>query len=164
MTWSALPDHLNTPEEVEAAFPDDSDHGPVFRWIKKHTKHWLAFGPRATEWWARFRETPVVLFAFRGRGVWRWEVDGGLDQYTKFPVFDTWVLKYYMSRQQLWARWHIQLQWPLFFACHWYNRQRSVLKYPYKQNRDGKLWFFYCGFKRDPDCYWLSFYAGRNWK
>lgn len=44
---SALPDHLDDQEEIDNAFPDDDENGPIIRWLKKQTKHWFAFGPRS---------------------------------------------------------------------------------------------------------------------
>lgn len=140
----ALPEHLNDPEEIEAAFPDDSDNGPIIRWLKKKTKTWLVFGPRDPHWLHKFREWPICLFklgSFRTR--WRFEDDSSSwyeDGYL-YPA------PKYLSRVQYLQSWHIQIQWPLFFLIQI------------------KTWEFYIGFKRDADkVYWLALYAGRTWK
>lgn len=49
---SAMPDHLDEKGEIENAFPDDSQYGnswfgKAWRWFKKTTKVWAAFGPRS---------------------------------------------------------------------------------------------------------------------
>lgn len=163
MTWSALPEHLNSPEEVEVSFPDDSKNGPIMRWFLKKTKAWFAFGPRATEWWARWREYPVVLLAVGGEGVWRGESSDGsyTDYITSKVLVPGWENKpgdhyvaerIYLSRIQYWKRWHVQLQWPLFFACHVTVR--------------GRVTYFYVGAHRDADkVYWFpSAFLGGGWK
>lgn len=138
MPRSALPEHLNDPSEIEAAFPDDSKSGALWRKFKKATKHWFVFGPFATEWWACWRELPITLFKI-GHGVWRYE-----DDVTAFCSKPTWG---YLSRVQYWMTWHIQIQWPLFLQIQLWGMQ------------------FYIGFKRDQDkVYWLSLFIGRIWK
>lgn len=158
---SALPPHLDEQEEIDNAFPDDSQYGGFWKWLKKRTKHWLAFGHRSPKGIAyspfppfilsrQWRQCPVKIFTARGLGEWRYEIDA----YQK-----------YLSRQQLWCRWHIQIQWPLFFAFHWYWKAEDVLPFLTMGDRDGKLVFFYLGAKRDTDCFWyLAVYAGGNWK
>lgn len=169
MPWSALPEHLNTPEKVELAFPDDSQfgtktwYGRLYKWFQKKSKPWTAFGPRATEWWARFREVPKNLIVIcpptgsirienddRGEGI----------------VLSDWILPgWYVSRQQKWKRWSIQVNWPLFIAVHRYDKLHYTQVPGVPEDSDGKLWFFYVGFKRDADkVYWLGIYLGRNWK
>jgi len=160
MPWSALPEHLNTPEKVAAAFPDDSQFGTnwfgrLYQWFQKQSKPWTAFGPRATEWWARWRELPVVIFAIFGPGESRWEESSALFaiRSVRTPVIFHWPQFLYLSRIQLWCDWHIQVQWPLFFAFHVY----------YGKN---KLIYSYIGAKRDGDrVYWFpAVYIGFVWK
>lgn len=147
MPWSALPEHLNTPEAWNGY--DDDDHWYT-SW-RKYVKGWFAFGPRATERWARFRNIPIILFAVQGEGRFRLESDQYPSVSTPEKIF-TWrslsePLYYYLSRVQYWTNWHIGLQWPLFLHGH----------------RGG--WQFYIGFKRDADrVYWLALYFGRIWK
>jgi len=166
VTRSALPDHLNDPNEIEASFPDDDENGKLIRWIKKKTKHWFAFGPRATEWYAKWREWPIVLFAVGGEGFWRFE-DDNID----FPYYllstGSSVPNTYLSRIQYWKRWHIQVQWPLMIAGHFYTRKSDVPDFiGTRPNTDGKLWYFYLGAHRDGDkVYWFpSGFIGRNFK
>lgn len=144
MPWSALPEHLNTPEKWNGK--DDDDHWYT-RW-RKQVKGWFAFGPRSTEKWARFREYPKTLAALRGKGDWR--VESALDAFM-IEVDRLLVIpqaRYaYLSRVQYWCDWHVGLQWPLFLHGHYGE------------------WQGYIGFKRDADrVYWLSLYFGKVWK
>lgn len=71
---SALPDHLDEQHEIEGAFPDDDEHGPVIRWLKKQTKHWLAFGPRSPNGVA-LMVAPIALILWAIGNVafdWHW--------------------------------------------------------------------------------------------
>ncbi len=151
MPKSALPPHL---WDVENNFPDDSQfgdtwYGRIYRWFKKTTKTWFVFGPRATEWWARWREWPITLIAFFGEGQTRWENDIIVIKSTNAPIFlyNSVYNKFYLSRLQSWVKWHFQVQWPLFLTGHVYIKD--------------KMWFAYVGFKRDADkIYWLSLTVG----
>jgi hypothetical protein len=188
MPRCALPDHINEKEEIESAFPDDSQYkgffGRLWRKWNKATKHIEAWGPRcpkgiAFTYWPPFlllrkwREFPIVLFAFSGGGPLRWErTDGSKDSAGESQNL-IWVTsahdpegkQVFLTRVQLWCRWHVQLQWPLFFCFHWYKTDADVIPAGEKADRDGKLWNFYIGAKRDGDCYWyLAFFIGRNWK
>ena len=173
MPKSALPEHIDEAHEWNGK--DDDQHWYT-KW-RKYVKSWFAFGPRATERWARWREYPVVLFGIRGRGVWRGESSDGshqdcisdrvLTRHSEHEAGDHYVPeRIYLSRVQLFCRWHIQIQWPLFVAFHWYSKSEDVLRFPDKADMDGKLWFFYFGAKRDADrVYWCpAVYVGRNWK
>lgn len=155
------------------------------RWRIK-LKYLFAYGPRATEWWAKWREFPKTLFALRSKqGVFRvetetWERDSAWESawwdtfyfnqeqyaYKDYPDH----IEYspgYLSRVQYYTRWHIQLQWPLMFAVHFYDHAKDVPVYGQpRPDTDGKLTFFYVGAHRDADkVYWFpSAYIGRNWK
>lgn len=143
MPWSALPPHKNRPQYWDGY--DDDDHWYT-KW-RKQVKGWFAFGPRATERWARFREFPITLVAFFGPGESRWENDVMAVRSVNKPVFLFHPTAFYLSRVQYWTDWHVQLQWPLFFGCHFARYQ------------------FYIGFKRDADrVYWLALFFGRMWK
>lgn len=156
MPRSALPEHINEAHEWDGK--DDDQHWYT-KW-RKSVKHLMAFGPRAKESWARWREVPKILFCAKGRGPWRWEYFDGSDT---GPMITG---KHYVTRCQLWTRWHIALQWPLFFSCHFYPKASDVIPAGQREDRDGKLWLFYIGAKRDADrVYWFpAFYIGRNWK
>jgi len=185
MPWSALPDHLNTPEKWAG-----TDHDTKWtRWLL-HLKGWMAYGPRAKQQWARWREFPKTLFALRSKqGVFRvetegWERDSSWDCDWNVRVFSfldeiyAWrdlsdsiseMTPGYLSRVQKYARWSFQIQWPFLVAFHWYNRATNVPKYgnPTPSGfADGKLWFFYFGAHRDADKVYMfpSAYFGRNWK
>lgn len=177
--YSALPDHLNSASEIEAAFPDDDENGKLVRWLKKKTKHWFAYGPRANIWLARWREFPIYLFAIRGEGEWRWELsDGSSDTYfgnsfltmLKKRLWESRNIlspnKYYLSRIQRWSRWHLAIQWPFLITFHFYFKASDVPRYRLNFNTDGKQFFFYFGAHRDADkVYWFpSAYIGLNWK
>ncbi len=158
MTRSALPDHLNDPDEIEAAFPDDSKNGPVVRWLKKKTKHWFAFSYRATEWWARWRRFPVTLFAIGGNGPWRIESDHDEFHLPAKTFFMASGRHAYLSRVQYWKRWHLAVQWPLqiTFHCYWNAadvcaprhrpegmsiRKMFNIYFPSHRDSDAVIWF-----------------------
>lgn len=143
MPWSALPPHINEPNEWDGK--DDDDHWYT-SW-RKQVKGWFAFGPRATEWWARWRELPITLFAVFGPGESRWENDFMAIRAENAPVILFDPTSFYLSRVQYWCKWHIQIQWPLFICVHYGG------------------WMGYIGFKRDADkVYWAALYLGRTWK
>lgn len=139
-------------------------------------KSWFAYGPRATEWWAKWREVPKTLFAVFGEGFTRfetetWDRDSGDDMTIstdrRWYILDGDFGNYYLSRIQYYLRWHVQFQWPLMVAFHVYPKAEDVpVPGQPRPNTDGKLWFFYFGAHRDPDkVYWFpSAYLGRNWK
>ena len=161
---SALPEHIDEAHEWDGK--DDDQHWYT-KW-RKYVKGWFAFGPRATERWAKWRKYPIILVAVRGNGFWRFEDDVQDGTPTPSHRCMKWASAepWYLSRIQLWTRWHIQIQWPLFIAAHYYKRSEDRLQFPDKADRDGKLWFFYVGAKRDADkVYWCpAIYIGRNWK
>ncbi len=134
MCWSALPPHINTPEEW--AGKDDDDHFYT-RW-RKAIKGWFAYGPRDEHWFHRWRRYPVTLFALFGRGESRWENDLLAIRSVNKPVFLYPSSGFYLSRVQYWCDWHVQLSWPLFFGCH------------FKYGKTG-IFQFYIGAKRDAD-------------
>lgn len=147
--WDALPPHLNTPEAWKGT---DWDKNFLQRWLLKY-KGWFAFGPRANEDWACWREWPITLLALRGKGSWRLEDDTEdfRRRLTKGIRWAVWE-GCYLSRIQKWAAWSIQIQWPLFVAIHFYIGKTLV--------------FFYIGAHRDSDkVYWIpSIFLGTVWK
>lgn len=169
MPWSAVPDHLNPHINPTAWKGTDQD---VWwkRWLIPY-KGWMAFGPRATEKWARFREVPYTLFARKGKGYYRLESSDGHREWGVHDITETiWfdsneeVPPIYLSRSQYWTKWHIQLQWPLFVAFHIYWRLRDVPSFPDRPREDLSIlhmFQFQIGFKRDADkVYWLTMGAG----
>lgn len=167
MPLSALPKEL---QDVENHFPDDDQYnnvpvfGRLYRWYQKKSKTWFAFSYRCTEWWARWRKYPVVLIGLRGKGSWRWE---GIESVGGHHVL---LMEgysgSYLSRIQYYAQWHVALQWPLMFSCHFYNDAKDV-PIPFdRPDVDGKLWFFYWNHFDADLIYWMltSLYFGRNWK
>lgn len=184
---SAFPEHLDTKEEVEAAFPDDSQYKGFFgnlwkRW-NKATKHWDAFGPRspkgiAFSMWPPFivarkwRKCPTVIFAIKGQGPWRIESLDGMDTSIEFPdrkfLFfpriessaASTMTTFYLTRVQYWTRWHFALQWPLFISFHRYKSQADVIPAGERGNRKGRLWMGYLGAKFDAD--WIFWWIAAN--
>lgn len=167
MPKSALPEHL---QDIKANFEDDKQFGygwfgRVYTWVNQKTKTWFAFSYRCTEWWARWRKYPRVLWAVGGEGTWRYENEDG--EYTPlFPPLGL-GLTYYLSRQQLYKRWHFAIQWPLMISFHFYPRAADVPR-PNEPHSDldGKVWFFYWGHFDADLVYWMvtSMYVGKNWK
>lgn len=97
MPKSALPEHIDEPSEWEGT---DWDWWGQ-RWMLK-IKGWFAYGPRATEWWAKWRPVPKDLININAT---RKEVVANLE-YTS-------VIQYY-------TRWHFLLQWPFHVSFHYY--------------------------------------------
>lgn len=161
MCESALPDGF---KKKAAGTNTDWDNGIQKYW----NKAWFAYGPRDKHWYHRWREMPIVLFALFGKGDSRWETSGGELKVRSPNVPILWFRpwNFYLSRIQYWCRWHVQLQWPLFFSCHFYWKAKSVPPYTSDTDTDGKLFYFYIGAHRDADkVYWFpSFYMGFNWK
>lgn len=177
MPISALPDHLNSREEIENAFPDDSQYGDswfgrIYRRYQKATKTWFAFSFRCPEWWARWRRFPKLLFVRHGEGPLRWESPFGWDTSLQPSVIGNQTFDYtgsavYLSRCQYWTRWHFAIQWPLMVSFHFYFRAKDVsVPGADHSNTDGKLLFGYWNHFDADLVYWMltSLYLGRNWK
>lgn len=173
MPKSALPEHINDPEEIEAAFPDDSQFGTkswfgrLYKWINKRTKTWFCFSYRCTEWWARWRKFPIILFAIGGEGMWRYESETGdvLLEHIR-DVFNS-GRQTYLSRIQYYKRWHIALQWPLMISMHWYPKASDVLvPGKYRHSVKGKVWHAYWNHFDADLVYWMfiSAFVGRTFK
>jgi len=186
MPISAMPEHLNSQEEIDAAFPDDSQYGTdnlfgrIYRWYQKKTKTWFAFSYRCTEWWARWRKYPKVLIALKGKGPFRVETDDWDCVWPISSIFNSDVYAYreleapvieykqgYLSRIQYYTRWHFAIQWPFMISFHFYPKAADVPVYGQpRPELDGKLWFAYWGHFDADLIYWMitSGYIGRNWK
>jgi len=185
MPISAMPEHLNSREEIDAAFPDDSQYGTglfgrLYRWYQKTTKTWFAFSYRCTESWARWRKYPKVLFAIKGKGPFRIETEGWSSVYEAGYLFNEDVWAYqdidpnlgeyaegYLSRIQYYTRWHFAIQWPLMISFHFYPKVEDVPVYGQpRPELDGKLWFGYWNHFDADLIYWMvtSGYLGKNWK
>lgn len=171
MPISALPEHLNSPEEIEAAFPDDRQFGTglfgrFYTWIHKKSKTWFCFSYRCTEWWAKWRKYPKVLFAIGGKGLWRWEsaLPGYEQVLRETPnVFSP----FYLSRIQYYKRWHVAIQWPLMISFHVYFKAADVpVPGQPMPDTDGKLFYFYWNHFDADLVYWMFFsiFAGLTWK
>lgn len=180
MPISAMPEHLNSEEEIDGAFPDDEQfgtttwYGRLYRWYNKSTKTLFAFSYRCHEWWAKTHLYPKVLFAVKGKGPFRFENEMG-DYVGEHPRSNT-VAGGYLSRIQYYTRWHFAIQltvWskiPLIvpmISFHWYPKAADVpvVDQP-RPELDGKLWFGYWGHFDADLVHWLitSGYLGRNWK
>lgn len=179
-----MPEHLNSTEEIENAFPDDSQfgtttwYGRFYRWYQKKTKTWFAFSYRCTEWWARWRKYPKVLLAVCSKNhTFRYENEQGdgldiewrrilINRDVKIwktatapdgaPVWD--VQPAYLSRIQYYSRWHFSIQWPLMITFHFYFKEKDVPSSKPNAPRedvDGKLLFFYWNHFDADLVYWM---------
>lgn len=155
--WDALPDKLNPYKNPNAWKGTDTEWK---RWVK---------GLQAF----RFEGLPRTLFAARGRGPFRWENSDGskkIADYADRVLFRESLQDagYYLSRIQYWTRWHVQLQWPLFFAVHVYHRPLDVPMFPNEPREDlsiKRMFSFQIGFKRDGDgVSWLTMFLGGRWE
>lgn len=192
MPRCALPEHLNDKEEIENAFPDDSQYKGFFGNLWKRWNKWAkpieAWGPRCpkgigfTFWppWIlarKWREIPTTIFCWHSGGYLRLEntdstaiVPMKMPRFLFFPRFETSAASimtpFYLSRNQHWVRWHIQLQWPLFFCFHRYKSVDDVIPTGERADRDGKITMGYIGAKRDGDrVFWyVAAFFGRNFK
>lgn len=168
MPKSALPEHL---QDIENNFPDDEQfgtntwYGRLYCWYQKTTKTWFAFSYRCTEWWAKWRKYPKVLFAIGDNYPWRME---GINETVRLnPKSANIEQGMYLSRVQYYKRWHIAVQWPLMVSFHFYPNASDVphLGEP-RHDLDGKLWFGYWNHYDADNVYWMftSIYLGKNWK
>jgi hypothetical protein len=140
--------------------------------LKKTVQIWLAAGPRVTPSSSFFnwREIPITLFASKGKGYWRYENTDGTVIRTNYDYPEDARpanIPMYLSRIQPWCRWHISLQWPLFFNCHCIYRAKDVVICPVYQSDFGikKMFTFGIGFKRDSDkVYWCTSNIGGNFE
>lgn len=154
MPWSALPEHLNSPEKW-AGTDNDTWYA---RWTLQ-IKGWFAFGPRATQAWAQWKFPPEEIFKIGGAGDWRYEWVQDLDG----------VQRRVLSRCQYFKRWAFVWMSPLCFTFHVYWRAATVpsTKKIWINDFDiTKLLFVYGPMHWDADIiYWiLSFYVGGQWK
>lgn len=178
MPLSALPESL---QDVENHFPDDDQYknvpifGNLYRWYQKKSKTWFAFSYRCTEWWAKWRKFPTVLFAIGGKGEWRFETHAetgygivSAELYTPNAVFFSLDSgNYYLSRIQYYKRWHFAIQWPLMVSFHVYKKEINVpIIGQTLPDLDGKLWFAYWNHFDADLVYWMltSFFVGGGWK
>ncbi len=136
--------------------------------FKKKIQIWLAAGPRVPSGFFRWRDIPILITALRGPGTYRYENTDGTfvtKRYSRLHSFPG--IEIYLSRIQPWCRWHISLQWPLFFNFHVIYRQKNVAKYPTYRSSFGidKMVTFGIGCKRDADkIYWLTMNVGGNFE
>lgn len=171
MPFSALPDKLNPRINPNAWVGSDNDTWYA-RWTLKF-QGFFAFGPRATQAWAKWREIPKVLFAIKGKGPWRWEyTDGSIELFDyEGPVLRDKTLgasKFYLSRVQYYTRWHFAIQWPLQLTFHIYWKERSIPAIGGRPSNASlkTMLFVYGPTHRDADIvYWiLSFFIGGTFK
>lgn len=137
----------------------DWDNGIQKYW----NKAWFAYGPRATEWWARWRKWPITLFAIRGKGPYRIETD--LDDHKtddKRVLFWVKPVFCYLSAIQYWTKWHVAIQWPLQIQAHYYIDE--VPEWP-DQAGSKRVFYIRLGARRDADMvYWFpSLFIGLQW-
>ena len=156
MPWSALPKHIDEPKEWIGT---DWWKNPLQRWMLEY-KGWLAFGPRATEWWARWREYPLTIFSIKGKGDWRIEYTDGSKPdkiWADTIIFCRDFEPYYLSVIQYWCKWSFQIQWPLHVVFHWYLNEKDIPKGGERiKDSKNKILFFRIGARRDSDkVYWF---------
>lgn len=153
MCWTALPQHINEPNEWDNK---DDDRHWYTSW-RKAVKGWFAYGPRDIHWYHRWRKNPITLLAIFGKGESRWENDIlAIRSIPKTILFyNPGNTGFYLSRVQYWCNWSFQIQWPFFIGFHWYYG---------KTNKQGVQ--LYIGTKRDADkVYWFpAIFLGRTWK
>ena len=175
MPKSALPEWYH---EKAKGTGTDWDN-PIQGWMRKA---WFGYGPRASEWWARWREFPITLLAIRSKqGVFRTETEGWTrdssrsDYHNRVSLFNQdnirlvfWeekkreIVQGYLSAIQYWTKWHVQIQWPFFVAFHYYIDE--VPRYPEKGSNKRVVYFRF-GARRDADkTYWFpSLFIGLSW-
>lgn len=158
MPKSAMPPWI---QEKAGGTGTDWDN-PFQRWIKKS---WFAYGPRATEWFAKWREFPLTLFAYFGEGSIRletesWERDSASE--ITYPIryngaiFFAKFGSFYLSNIQYYTRWGISIQWPLHIIFHYYLRSKDVREVGSPKNERSPVLFFRFGARRDADkVYWF---------
>jgi hypothetical protein len=184
-----MPKSALSPRLLEASnWVGTDDDVWYMRWRIK-LKYIFAYGPRATEWWAKWREYPKTLIAFFGKGQARfesetWKRDSSFDSawptsylfnkevqiFSQSQIVDntlTWVVySGYLSAIQYYTRWHFAIQWPFHIQFHFYFKASDVPVYGVPRPKlDGKLFYFRFGARRDGDkIFWFpSFFAGLTW-
>ena len=149
MPWSALPEHIDEPEE----WKDTDWDNPLQRWMLK-IKGWFAYGPRATERWAKWRPVPKDLI--------------NINATRKERVRDvtTQTFLSYTSVIQYWTRYHLLIQWPFHISFHIYWRKKDVLPQPERKDFSIKnMVYFRFGARFDNDqVYWFpAIFIGGDW-
>lgn len=157
MPKSALPIRLQDPTN----WTGTDDDVWYMRW-RMGLKGLFAYGPRAKEWWAKWRRFPIILLKIKGEGFWRYESDTTNEEI----ALD---ITPYLSRIQYWTRWHLQIQWPFLIAFHIYFKKKDVMscqQQGWQVNTTNKLLYMYFGAHRDGDVvYWFpSAFLGLTWK
>lgn len=150
MTKSALPERLQQDSNWVGTDWDTKWQ----RWMIPF-KAVFAYGPRAKEWWARWKTPPKILLRIGDKNGWRWEMD---------PL----SMCTYVSRVQYFKRWHFAIHWPLLVTFHCYFKKKGV---PMAGDVLGDrlsntLFYCYFGAHYDQDgVYWMpSVYVGLTWK
>lgn len=159
MPRSAIPQHVLDRDWV------GTDNDSWLMRLKKKVQYAFAAGPNVPSGFWKWRDIPIKLIAVKGKGLWRWEDTDG----TNIHAAEVYMYhsELYLSRIQPWCKWHVSLQWPLFFNCHFIYCQKNVVKYPTYQSEFGitKMFTFGIGFKRDGDkVYWLTANLGGNFE
>ena len=120
----------------------------------------VAMIPVSHQW----REFPILLIGYFGKGFIRYESTNGKAEFAENSEFilneknmqiedhaTGLLIPVYISRIQLWCRWHIALHWPFLLTGHFYWKEADVLPEMSKENRDGKMMNGYRGYHRDAD-------------
>ena len=122
MPWSALPEHLNTPEKWSGSDWDIWYMRPLLK-----IKGWFAYGPRATEKWAKWRPIPKDLLNINAT---RKET---LEDYQTKKSTTAHMLTY-TSVIQYWTRWHFLIQWPFHISFHVFWFEKDVMPEPARKD------------------------------
>jgi len=171
MPKSAIPQHVLDRDW------EGTDNDSWLMRLKKKVQYVFAAGPNVPGGFWKWREIPLLLFYASPKWTRIENTDGSWTGKASIPpgfgniemITNTGktVESVYVSRIQPWCRWHISLQWPLFFNCHVIYRSKNVVKYPKYQSEFGitKMFTFGIGFKRDGDkVYWLTSNLGGNFE
>jgi hypothetical protein len=165
VTISALPEHLRTKE----AWAKTDQNVWYKRWWIMFRLKYLTFAPRATERYAKWRDCPKILFAWRGNGLWRVEEKTGkerigMDENTLHSRPDG----YFLSRIQPFTRFHVAIHWPLLitWSVFWKPVHEEFDAHKYKKRTIKELFCGYLGAKYDPvdQVYFVSLFAGGSWE
>lgn len=146
-------------QDVDKAWIGTDNASALMR-FKKRIQYWLAIGPLGNHWYCKTRFLPKTLFVKYGGGPLRYENSNG-KMTSRVPKSTM-----YLSRIQCWARWHVAVQWPLFFQAHLVYKQKNVPAYPEYRSDFGidKMINIQFGFKRDGDEWHIltAFFGGNH--
>lgn len=174
MPKEALPDHLRFDLNPDAW--KGTDNASWLMRLKKRIQTVFAGSHRVPKGFWKFREFPTTIFTVRGKGAFRLESSTGDQVYRdndpRYRGLIWWEPtdpdqkgRVYLSRIQIWCRWHFAIQYPLFIQGHVFWRERDIVPWPDYQSDFGisKYFSFQAGWKRDSDgVSWPTVFIGGN--